>query len=278
MHLYHYTNQTGFLGIFTNKKLWATKIQYLNDDDEYYLAFKIAENYINAKLENESCSSTVIKMKSCLDSFKTLSSINVCVCSLSEQGDLLSQWRGYSSSIGGYSIGFNKESLENSLIGSGFKLVQCIYDELEQKQIIHGVVDRVINESGENFESTFLSNTVVNSPAVYALHHKLLKIAPKIKSNTFVEEAEWRIVSEDFTKYYEMEFRSGKSSLIPYIEIKLPDSLRSVIDHIYIGHTPHSELAITATNGLIIKESYKATNSVTNLIQIYPSKIPYRNW
>lgn len=242
------------------------------------MAFKIAENYINAKLESELCSSMVLKMKSCLDSFKIPSSINICVCSLSEQGDLLSQWRGYSSSVGGYSIGFNKEALEKTLIGSGFKLIQCIYDELEQKHLIHGIVDRVFVESDENFESTFLSNTVVNSPAVYVLHHELLKISPKIKSYTFKEEAEWRIVSEDFTKYYEMEFRSGKSSLIPYVEIQLPDSLRSVIDHVYIGHTPHTELAISATDGLIVKESYEATNSVTNLIKIYPSKIPYRNW
>ncbi len=33
--LYHYTTQSGILGILSNKEIWASKIYYLNDSKEY---------------------------------------------------------------------------------------------------------------------------------------------------------------------------------------------------------------------------------------------------
>jgi len=33
--LYHYTTQSGFMGIVSNKEIWATHTQYLNDSKEF---------------------------------------------------------------------------------------------------------------------------------------------------------------------------------------------------------------------------------------------------
>ena len=49
--LYHYTGQTGLLGIVESAELWATKIQYMNDATEFGLALGMArqelENIVN---------------------------------------------------------------------------------------------------------------------------------------------------------------------------------------------------------------------------------------
>ena len=41
--LYHYTDQAGLLGIMESRRLWATKVQYLNDFMEFGLAVDIAK-------------------------------------------------------------------------------------------------------------------------------------------------------------------------------------------------------------------------------------------
>jgi hypothetical protein len=33
--LYHYTSQDGLLGILDSKSIWASKVQYLNDEQEF---------------------------------------------------------------------------------------------------------------------------------------------------------------------------------------------------------------------------------------------------
>jgi hypothetical protein len=40
--IYHYTTQTGLLGIIENKELWATKIIYMNDSTEFAAEVRFA--------------------------------------------------------------------------------------------------------------------------------------------------------------------------------------------------------------------------------------------
>jgi hypothetical protein len=40
--LYHYTNQSGLIGIITNRETWATHIRYLNDSAEFEYAVDLA--------------------------------------------------------------------------------------------------------------------------------------------------------------------------------------------------------------------------------------------
>src|SRR5207245_2334277 len=47
--LYHYTNQSGLLGIIENSKIWATKIRYMNDATEFELAFETVDNHLTTK-------------------------------------------------------------------------------------------------------------------------------------------------------------------------------------------------------------------------------------
>jgi hypothetical protein len=44
--IYHYTNQSGLLGILENRELWATKIHYLNDSTEFSYIFKMVDGLL----------------------------------------------------------------------------------------------------------------------------------------------------------------------------------------------------------------------------------------
>jgi hypothetical protein len=110
--LYHYTTQAGLIGIIRGSEIWATHTQYLNDRREYVHAVGLVRDAINDRLQ--SAKDAVIK--SILGEMigrvsHDLATINVCVCSLSEDGDSLSQWRAHCEPMAGYAIGFDSAFL-----------------------------------------------------------------------------------------------------------------------------------------------------------------------
>ena len=95
--LYHYTTQQGLLGIISDKEIWASHTQYLNDVREFRHALDLVKEEISA-MKSEAATNEL--SRKCLTAMEEsvlsgLESINVCVCSFSERGDVLSQWRAY---------------------------------------------------------------------------------------------------------------------------------------------------------------------------------------
>jgi len=107
--LYHYSTQCGFLGIVKSDKIWASKIHYLNDSNEYQLALSLARDLLRSKLEQVEISDR-IKIECLLDNIQQIEELNVCVVSLTEERDLLSQWRAYGGRAGGVCLGFSAEN------------------------------------------------------------------------------------------------------------------------------------------------------------------------
>ena len=128
--LYHYTNQKGLLEIIGSKEIWATHTQYLNDQREFKHAISMVEQELSTLRDV-----TVDRDKRRLldemeKGLKGVESINVCVCSFSERGDILSQWRACGGAASGFSVGFSGffssliiGSSAVSGIGSGFNTV-----------------------------------------------------------------------------------------------------------------------------------------------------------
>lgn len=279
MTLYHYTDQNGFMGIFRNEELWATKIQYLNDESEYNLAIKLAEEYLKELIKKTNEQDLQIRLKYYLSITSLIKNQNTCVCSLTENGDLLSQWRGYSKNLGGYSIGFNIYSLTPFIQVQGFDLVQCIYRPEVQKKEISSMIDAIVSEFSYEAAPDYKMTPYYKSGDVFL--EKLATIAPTLKDASFAEEAEWRIIAT--LPFEKLEFRSGRSMLTPYCKIDL-DSRNNrdfdrLIDEIIVGHTPTPDLAVNATEAFILKcfpprygHDYQCP------IKVRKSAIPFRNW
>ena len=45
--LYHYTSQTGLIGMLNTETIWASKIRYLNDSKEFALALELASDELD---------------------------------------------------------------------------------------------------------------------------------------------------------------------------------------------------------------------------------------
>jgi hypothetical protein len=265
--LYHYTDQTGLLGIVQNGELWATKIQYMNDATELRLIFKFVDEKLDAE-ERISADSSVRKIV-CehLRRFtQALKDVNVCAICFCENGDLLSQWRGYSKGGFGYSLGFKSQRLKN-FMKEDFILSQCIYDRTTQSRIIEEICDHFLQCPIADLSRTFEQ-----------FMFTILECGAFFKDRSFSEENEWRLVSPPLNPS-QLHFRPGKSMITPYCKLSIVNDYAAdtPIDHTIVGPCPHIELSASAVKVLLFKETVGfPPPGVVPLVR--GSEIPYRDW
>lgn len=273
--LYHYTSSSGLLGILKSKSIWATSIRFLNDSTEFSLALKIAQEVIQDRIEgarNNFDRGLYNVLKERLAGEEGHG--EVYVSSFTEDGDQLSQWRAYSPPSGGFAIGFRSKSLTD-LTGANPDrfLARCTYDESSQKELIRRLVQTVAQFAEESNAHNQMSHDRVFRESFKRLGRLLPLIAPALKDSSFAEEREWRLVRLPSSfEEGELQFREGRSMLIPYYQHRFPNNNGRVpIEELIVGPTPHPELASEAAQALLMSQELPAA-------VVRSSSIPYRTW
>ena len=103
--LFHYTTQEGLLGIIDTKSLWMTSVRHLSDSTEFAYTVELVRENLNRKLRAERGPFNNY-YGAILGKLDVLKDMTLFVGSFSEEGDLLSQWRAYTSN----GIGFRTTS------------------------------------------------------------------------------------------------------------------------------------------------------------------------
>src|ERR1035437_1194976 len=279
--LYHYTTQAGLLGIIRDKHIWATHTQYLNDAKEYRHAIDVVTDVIDKRLADAAGDRHRI-LADMAEGVKGIESMNVSVCSFSEDRDSLSQWRAYGGSMSGYAIGFNPLHLAEMVRREEFYLAPCLYKPAEQLAVIDALVNKVFDQNMERLHnggtlvSEYRNGSVAAKlilPQGGSLAAYLHGIAPILKDKSFAEEKEWRIISRPLMCTLErFGFRCGNSMLIPYYRVRIahPD-LALKLDEIVVGPTPHIDQARWAVQSFLVSQELEK-------VPVEPSAVPYRNW
>jgi hypothetical protein len=276
--LYHYTTQSGLLGIISGKDIWASHTQYLNDASEFRHALDLVKEELSAMesegIRDETARKRLVEMHAALS--PGMEGINVCVCSFSERGDVLSQWRAYGGSASGFAIGFSGEFLREISKKYGW-LVPVIYDEREQRLLVRTLLEDVLQE---NLEPP--GNEEEYTPRGGNLLAYLNRYAPILKHKSFMEECEWRIVTRPLqctnTRF---GYRSGASMLVPYFHLPLEGRESLGIQEIVIGPTPHPNQSRDSVRGLLTKHGIpilKFFEQDPAPVTVRCSDVPYRNW
>jgi len=267
--LYHYTTQSGLQGIIENKCIWATHTQYLNDQSEYTHAVKIILEVINDCIADSTFEPIHASLVDIKEGLHDIEFDNVCVCSFSENGDSLSQWRAYGGPTSGYSIGLDYMFMHKVVNHSHLKLWPCLYDKDEQIKLIHQIISQELQDvQNMNKFGTALSRAFILSSITH--------YAPMFKDPAFKDEKEWRIMT-DVVNVKDLFFREGKSMLIPYTEIPLlGDQDEMSVNEVVIGPTPHIRQSHLSVESLLNREGiYKAQGGATDITD---TKVPYRSW
>jgi len=251
--LYHYCSTSTFAAILETNSIWLSSLTLSNDSMEGQLVKETISRLARADGLSDHICERLGESLAFLE--RSLGGLGFC---LSEQGDLLSQWRGYADDAHGLSIGFSKRYLEElsrhaflARKKSRFTLQKVQYDSHEDLVIsTYEELKTLINEGA--FKTPSLSSLLSNrSPedildedkkirnAHTNLMLRTLTLGPqlyKLKSPAFREEAEWRLVSllasgidDDFS------IRAIRDRVIPYRVFQLDKLENPCINEVILG-------------------------------------------
>jgi hypothetical protein len=265
--IYHYTSAQGLIGIVETKCLWASSMQYSNDRAEFRHAASLICGLLQLRLEMERGPWNDL-YGTLLGAIPSFSGFHINVGSFSEEGDLLSQWRGYCPKGIGFSLGFDPEIIERQAKKQGFKLMKCEYDPRVQREICDEIIAEACRLGNCETDSTARENAALDG-----FIPNFLQLAPTLKNVSFKEEKEWRIIGGPFSPNHpRISFRAGTSSVIPYYSFCLADETEPLpLKDVLVGPNPEPSLAKSSLEYLL-----KSRNVDCDLIRESPGT--YRSW
>lgn len=307
--LFHYTDGGAVINIVRAKELWATSVQYMNDPHEVHFFISEVIKYCNNKLENipkeklhlipslaeisndlhrEDVKNKILTLlfEQTIDLLKyhSGSGNEICLISLSAEGDLLSQWRAYAPNSG-YSIGFDTNGLEKlpacqpkaatpeflSQRAADYKLLPCLYRKRE-KQILYAsdVVDKAIKYVDDNVQQLIQDTNSIrplkDGARVISTHlsNTTIFLSSVLKDASFTEESEWRLVSRP-VPYTELFYRSRGSLIVPYHVFSLSSHGANVkpsipIRKIYVGPASEREKRLSKQTLIGLLRKHEVVN------------------
>jgi hypothetical protein len=226
-------------GIIENRSIWFTDIDSVNDPFELHYGKEIITNILNGYIEKQKDENIVTMLRGIYDYL--IASTNkiihrpyiACFC---ENGNLLSQWRGYSGENGGYSLCFRIQDTTNYLLDASVLnkseivfLRKIIYNKEIQETLIKNYIDKIIigaknlflNING-NVKVVWVGMASLSSANIF------LDMMLSFKNPCFQEEKEWRIIKivgsgkSQFTNY--LQFNEKKGQLLPFLNIYLSNN------------------------------------------------------
>lgn len=299
--VYHYTDISGFLGMFESKSLWLSNIRFMNDREEFYNGKKLCEQIINEELKNSKGD-----MKIFLDELNkrlnegyflnNISNHNIFSASFCENGDLLSLWRGYGRN-GGISFGidiskmlfliheeeFNYD-LEQIKSNKEKQFYNFEYISYEPVIYLNEVKQKIISDIlnlGIDYIKLNKSNINAISNAVDGISNSLFYLFPRLKNESFMDEKECRIIyycsvsKHNKNKIY---YREKNNLILPYVKCKIIDSTYTKeeffpITDIVVGPNYKQEDMADSIKYFLQHNGYEYLVDKVRL-----SKVPYRDF
>lgn len=273
MNLFHYCSNRSFLSIIQNRQMVLSEVTLSNDT----LEGKWAKQVFSALCaEDEVLAEHQEKLVRHFD-FLSGAAGGMAFC-LSEDGDLLSQWRGYADNGAGVSIGFDKKYLEGiHAANKTGALLKVVYEPADQSEGLRGFVSDLKKQIGLGaFKSAVggllqprtkeqIKEIIDASTALWMCYANAVPTLYTYKNPAFREEREWRILSYllsseltmDAETFKKVEFRAAHDRIIPMRRIPLTDEA-VVINKVILG--PRN---ITPANLIVAALSKSGFRNVT---------------
>ena len=271
--LYHYTSLSGLLGIVNSGHLRASDIRYMNDSAELRHTLELMQEHINRRIVAGTDHPALLNQLLEWLSHRIVGGPMLFGASFRANGNLLSQWRGYSTHGKGVSLGFDPGYIQRRATQQHFQVGRCVYDPERQSELIEEVLDAVEAsakavgagvDAGGNYQVIF-----------ERIERHLLRLAAILKHPAFEEEQEWRIVSPVITDTVAkaIHYREGVSMLVPYYAFVLREDRGDSamgLEHVFLGPTNNSELSMNSLEG------YLASTNTSPRRGVSYCQIPYR--
>jgi hypothetical protein len=229
--LYHYTDAQGLLGMLKTNRLWATNSRFMNDPTEVEYAARVVRE---TALEQEAhYPSTLFKsvkhgISEVLEVYEGDNDEYIaCFC---EEGDLLSQWRGYGAVGGGYALGFQAKHLglrEYKTIEAPEPVLRkVLYDQKKQKYLVRKFVKLLLDwETFRNNGARKKLRAIQFGDDGWQLFNWFVSECLNcFKDPAYAAEEEWRLIqygrNTKAEKFVKTDFRASRNRIVEYVEIE----------------------------------------------------------
>lgn len=270
--LYHYTSIDAALKILPDRKLWASDVHYLNDASELQHARETLAREARTLLGGGEFDAGLLSQFSDWLEIRVMDGHMLFVVCFSEDGDLLSQWRGYTPHGKGVSLGFSPSVLRSSAAAQSFRFGRCVYDLQAQRSVAAATV-RAVATAATAVGPSQDAHPHQSYHGVFAsMEADILAIAALLKNDAFSAEREWRAVSLPIEGYVEgeMSFRPARTTLVPYVNFCFDDTAGSPLSRVVVGPTPNFTLAIGALSKFLTRVDANPRLGTA------ASRVPYR--
>jgi hypothetical protein len=251
--LYHYCSTATFHAIVQNSSVWLSSLTMSNDSSEGQL---VRNTLVNLAKRDNLEPAAISKLEADIRNLEEMyDGLGLC---LSEDGDLLGQWRAYSADGTGVSIGFNRAYLEQvarnatepeykhlrlskveyspdgheELLVGMYREIRKRYDGSEQNGAgLKFPMDSSTGSWVDNLEDLM---TDLSDPLYWKLYEFVLRMY-LLKPHQFREEGEWRlhtIGTRGFPGNY--SFHPESARIKPYLKLPL-EPQRHPISQIVLG-------------------------------------------
>lgn len=260
--LYHYTDVAGVIGICSSGSLWATNLRFMNDARELAHAWKLMHDVL---AEARAQARLPAQLQLVEEIERTMSAQgggypDFYSVSFGANGDLLSQWRGYGSSGGGYALGFDAAGLVSP--PSPYPqperfLNRVIYDEPTQLRILRDVSEAMLALFA-TVDPTGPGLTEARARVFSALG-EVVGFVFSFKDPAWAEEQEWRAVYLVPNGELEgVQFRPRGGVAVPYVNLPMgtdPDG-RLPIREVVLGPRVDTDTAVRSLELLLASNGY----------------------
>ncbi len=241
------------ISIVSKREIWASDFSLSNDSMEGKWIREVFSKYCAERGLSPSYKEMLLPS---LDS--VISLVGATGFCLSEEADLLSQWRGYADNGCGVSIGFSKEYFEalgrlkrdrNDEFNASLTKIE--YDIVRQRELISENADAILKlvSEGALWPPTFLTSDEEKKKwqaSFRTMHWRFLLFFGDIhrfKNPAFAEEREWRLIShvlpdlgkDQGRQISGMEFRTRKDRIVPFRRIPLENIDQAAIIEVVLG-------------------------------------------
>lgn len=239
--LFHYTRLEGLKGIVKNRSLRFTHTSSLNDPSELVYGKNLIIEIIKKELSKKHEKVILEFLNALIDNMIRFNQVMyetyiACFC---KSENLLSQWRSYASSGGGYNLGIE--------FTSDTKFFHTLDETREDSYIILRKIQYLPKDQIEMVERYITSLLkYANDAIVYLKKHDgipqhwpqmaamessnpLFDLMFSFKNPAFREENEWRLIkSRDKDKNPEqLQFNEDRKDMIPYLETSIYEEVGS---------------------------------------------------
>ena len=251
------------MGIIESRQLRASELRYMNDSTELLYALDLLQTAITARAQKATDDKFLLSNFSHWLHNHITRGPMLFSASFRANGNLLSQWRGYSNHGKGISLGFNHQAIQSLASAQNFYLGECLYDVGKQQTLADRIIDCVTSMCNQHEEIGVV---------LQGIEADLMSICALLKHPAFTEEQEWRLVSPIFTSATSgsIAFREGKAMLVPYYVFDLEQEAEIKLDHVYVGPTPNAALSVSALTHYLTQKRARPAYGISE------SEIPYR--